>query len=69
MKTLLLEKLEADVYKARYASFQEVEMGEGIRRHDQELNQTARGHPTLNAHVPQDNGTYEANEKQDLSTS
>jgi hypothetical protein len=32
-------------------------------------NQTARGHPTLNAHVPQDNGTYEANEKQDLSTS
>ena len=25
--------------------------------------------PTLNAHVPQDNGTYEANEKQDLSTS
>ncbi len=37
MKTLLLEKLEADVYKARYASFQEVEMGEGTRRHDQEL--------------------------------
>jgi hypothetical protein len=36
-KTLLLEKLEADVYKARYASFQEVEMGEGTRRHDQEL--------------------------------
>jgi hypothetical protein len=28
MKTLLLEKPEADVYKARYASFQEVEMGE-----------------------------------------
>jgi hypothetical protein len=37
MKTLLLEKLESDVYKARYASFQEVEMGEGTRRHDQEL--------------------------------
>jgi hypothetical protein len=37
MKTLLLEKLEADVYKARYASFQGVEMGEGTRRHDQEL--------------------------------
>jgi hypothetical protein len=37
MKTLLLEKPEADVYKARYASFQEVEMGEGTRRHDQEL--------------------------------
>ena len=25
--------------------------------------------PNLNAHVPQDNGIYEANEKQDLSTS
>ena len=37
MKTLLLEKLEADVYKARYASFHEVEMAEGTRRHDQEL--------------------------------
>jgi hypothetical protein len=37
MKTLLLEKLEADIYKARYASFQEVEMAEGTRRHDQEL--------------------------------
>jgi len=37
MKTLLLEKLEADVYKARYANFREVEMGEGTRRHDQEL--------------------------------
>jgi hypothetical protein len=37
MKTMLLEKLEADVYKARYASFQEVQMGEGTRRHDQEL--------------------------------
>jgi hypothetical protein len=31
-------------------------------------NQTARGHPTLNAHVPWDNGTYESDEKQDLST-
>ena len=37
MKNLLLEKLEADVYKARYASFHEVEMAEGTRRHDQEL--------------------------------
>ena len=37
MKTMLLEKLEADVYKARYASFHEVEMAEGTRRHDQEL--------------------------------
>jgi len=37
MKTMLLEKLEADIYKARYASFHEVEMAEGTRRHDQEL--------------------------------
>ena len=37
MKTLLLEKLEADVYKARYVNFQEVEMTEGTRRHDHEL--------------------------------
>jgi hypothetical protein len=37
MKTLLLEKLEADVYKARYADFQEVQLGEGTRRHDEEL--------------------------------
>ncbi len=37
MKTMLLEKMDAEVYKARYASFQEVEMGEGTRRHDQEL--------------------------------
>jgi hypothetical protein len=37
MKTMLLEKLEADVYKARYATFNEVEMAEGTRRHDQEL--------------------------------
>jgi len=37
MKTLLLEKLEADLYKTRYSNFQEVEMGEGTRRHDQEL--------------------------------
>jgi hypothetical protein len=37
MKTMLIEKLEADIYKARYASFQEVEMAEGTRRHDQEL--------------------------------
>jgi hypothetical protein len=34
MKILLLVKLEADVYKARYANIQEVEMREGTRRHD-----------------------------------
>jgi hypothetical protein len=37
MKSMLLEKLESEVYKARYASFKDVEMGEGTRRHDQEL--------------------------------
>ena len=37
MKTMLLEKLDADLYKARYASFQEVQMAEGTRSHDQEL--------------------------------
>ena len=37
MKNMLLEKLDADLYKARYDSFQEVQMAEGTRRHDQEL--------------------------------
>jgi hypothetical protein len=34
---LLLEKLESDVYKARYDSFKEVQMDEGTRRHDEDL--------------------------------
>jgi len=34
---MLLEKLEGDVYKARYDSFKEVELGEGTKRHDEEL--------------------------------
>jgi hypothetical protein len=34
---MLLEKLEGEVYKARYDSFKEVELGEGSRRHDEEL--------------------------------
>ena len=37
MKTLLLEKLEADLYKVRYANFQEIEIRDGTRRHDEEL--------------------------------
>lgn len=37
MKTMLLEKMDAEVYKARYASFQEIEVGEGTRHHDEEL--------------------------------
>ena len=37
LKNLLLEKLEGEVYKARYDGFKEVELGEGSRRHDEEL--------------------------------
>jgi len=37
MKNLLLEKLEADVYKARYTDFGEVDADEGRRRHDEDL--------------------------------
>lgn len=36
MKNLLLEKLEAEVYKARFSNFGDAD-GEGIRRHDEEL--------------------------------
>ena len=37
LKNMLLEKLEGNVYKARYESFKEIEIGEGTRRHDEEL--------------------------------
>ncbi len=37
LKNMLLEKLEGEVYKARYDSFKEIEIGEGTRRHDEEL--------------------------------
>jgi hypothetical protein len=37
MKNLLLEKLESEVYKARYDSFKEVQLDEGTRRHDEDL--------------------------------
>ena len=37
IKTMLLEKLDADLYRARYSSFQEVQMAEGTRSHDQEI--------------------------------
>ena len=37
MKTMLLEKLDADLYKARYSSFQEVQLADGTRSHDQEI--------------------------------
>jgi hypothetical protein len=37
LKDMLLEKLEGEVYKARYDSFKEVEMGKGTRRHDEDL--------------------------------
>ena len=37
MKNLLLEKLEGEVYKARYDSFKEIQLDEGTRRHDEDL--------------------------------
>jgi hypothetical protein len=37
LKNMMIEKLEGDVYKAHYDSFKEVELGEGSRRHDEEL--------------------------------
>ena len=37
LKNILLEKLEGEVYKARYDSFKEIEIGEGTRHHDEEL--------------------------------
>jgi hypothetical protein len=37
LKNLLLEKLESDFYKARYADFAKVDADEGRRRHDEDL--------------------------------
>jgi hypothetical protein len=37
MKTLLIEKLEAECFKARYADFQEIDIRDGTRSHDEEL--------------------------------
>ena len=37
LKNMLLEKLEGEVYKARYDSFKEIEITEGTRRHDEDL--------------------------------
>jgi len=51
LKTLLLEKLEADVYKARYANFQEVQMADGTRRHDQELIKILRRGKSLDGYA------------------
>ena len=51
MKTLLLEKLETDVYKAQYANFQEVEMGEGTRRHDHDLIKILRSGKALDGYA------------------
>ncbi|MGD0951504.1 MAG: hypothetical protein ABR985_03775 [Methanotrichaceae archaeon] len=50
MKNLLLEKLEAEVYKARYASFGEADR-EGIRRHDEELIAILKNGKTLDGSV------------------
>jgi len=51
MKNLLLEKYEADAYKARYASFTEVDMAEGGRRHDEELISILKRSKTLDGNA------------------
>ena len=51
LKNLLLEKLEGEVYKARYDSFKEVEMGEGTRRHDEELIKVLRGRKSVEGYA------------------
>ncbi len=37
LKNLLLEKLQSEIYRARYDSFKEIQMDEGTRRHDEDL--------------------------------
>ena len=51
LKNLLLEKLEGEVYKARYDSFNEVEMGEGTRRHDEDLIKVLRGRKSMEGYA------------------
>lgn len=51
LKTLFLEKLESEVYKARYADFKEVEITEGSRQHDKELIKILRRGKTLDGHT------------------
>ena len=51
LKNLLLEKLEGEVYKARYDSFKEVEMGEGTRRHDEDLIKVLRGRKSVEGYA------------------
>jgi hypothetical protein len=51
LKNLLLEKLEGEVYKARYDSFKEVELGEGTRRHDEELIKVLRRRKSMEGYA------------------
>ena len=51
LKNLLLEKLEGEVYKARYDSFKEVEMGEGTRRHDEDLIKVLRRRKSMEGYA------------------
>jgi hypothetical protein len=53
MKNLLLEKMEGEVYKTRYDGFKEVEMGEGTRRHDEDLIKVLRRAPHKGLAIPQ----------------
>ena len=51
LKNLLLEKLEDEVYKARYDSFKEVEISEGTRRHDEDLIKVLRRRKSLEGYA------------------
>jgi hypothetical protein len=51
LKSLLFEKLEGEVYKARYDSFKEVEIGEGTRRHDEDLIKVLRGRKSMEGYA------------------
>jgi hypothetical protein len=51
LKNLLLEKLESEVYKARYDNFKEVQMDDGTRRHDEDLIKALRRGKTLDGYA------------------
>ena len=51
LKNMLLEKLEGEVYKARYDSFKEIEIGEGTRRHGEELIKILKHDKTIDGYA------------------
>lgn len=50
IKSILLEKLEGEVYKARYTSFTDLEMDEGTRKHDEALIRILKRGKTLDGY-------------------